>query len=629
VSQTSLAAGLNWLNCVPSFPDAQLYINLHGYDSHQRLSPPEALDRFLRALGVANEALPADVEEQAALYRDRLSGKRALVVLDNAFCAAQVRPLLPGNPTCLVLITSRDTLGGLVAQDGARLLNLDVLSPDEAIELLVRIAGDTRVEREPGAAAELVRLCGYLPLAVGIAGARLASRLTLSVATLAERLADERHRLGELVAGDAAVRASFAFSYQELPSEAARMFRLLGLIAGPDFGPEVAATLTETNPEEAENLLEALVDAHLLEIAPGPRRYRFHDLLRLYARERIRTDETDPDRDAALQRTLTWYLESVRAADDVLSLPWRDQLRERVGEQPHLVFATRAEALAWLEAERTNLVATTHQAADCGLHAIAWQLPHALFSFFELRKHWADWQDTYKVGLAAARKTYDRGAEAWMLTGLAAAYWDIRRLEEAVDDFQQALAIHREVKDPCGEAWALYGLGFVYYRLRRLDGAIEHHRQALAIFREIGYRWGEAWALYGLGFVYYRLRRFEEAIDDFQKALAIYREVRDRWGEGLTLNRRGRAYKGLGHFEDAINDFKEALAIHREVRDRWGEAWALYGLGSVYYKLGYLDEAVENHRQALGIFRDIGDRWGEEVTLSNLAEIKPDGSTGP
>jgi hypothetical protein len=339
------------------FPDVQLYVNLHGYEPGQRLAPTQVLDRFLRALGVPADALPAHLDEQAARYRGLLASRRALVVLDNASSADQVRPLLPASPSCLVLITSRDRLAGLVATEAARVLMLDVLSAPEGLDLLSRTAGPERVAAEPQAAAEVVRLCGCLPLALRIAGARLATRPDKSAAALAERLSDERDRLGELSAGDVGVRASFALSYGALDPEVARMFRRLGLVPGPDFAPAVAAALVDGTPEEGEAALDALVDAHLVEVGPSPGRYRFHDLLRLYARERAETDETDQDRDEARRRMLEWYLHAADAAERHLA-PWRRRLTyQRAVGWPEPIFAGREEALAWFEMELPALVA--------------------------------------------------------------------------------------------------------------------------------------------------------------------------------------------------------------------------------------------------------------------------------
>jgi tetratricopeptide (TPR) repeat protein/transcriptional regulator with XRE-family HTH domain len=518
VGKTALAVHLAH-ELAPQFPDAQLYVNLHGYEPTQRLSPTQVLDQFLRALGMSPEALPTEAEEQAARYRGLLTGKRALVVLDNASSAEQVRPLLPGSPTCLVLVTSRSRLPGLVAREGARLLPLASLSPEEAIELLTRVVGRDRVGVEQEPAAEVVRVCGYLPLAVRIAGARLTTRPTMSLAGLAARLADEQRRLRELSAGDVQVRASFALSYEELDPAAARMFRRLGLIPGADFASSVAAALTGVMPEHAEGLLEYLVDGHLIEAAPTAGRYRFHDLLRLYARERLQVDETIHSRHDTLRRMLDWYLGAADAAQGILAPARRRLPYQRARDLPLPVFATHAQALAWFEAEQASLVAATHLAAERDLYPFAWQLPDALMNFFYLRKPWADWRDTHQVGLAAAQRARDRQAEAWMLAGLGTLHSDLRQLEQAIDDFHRSVAICREIGDRVGEARAESMLGDTYLKLRHFGKAIDCCHRALVISRESGECFREGMTLLFLGKAYRQLGQFEEAIDHLKLAL--------------------------------------------------------------------------------------------------------------
>jgi tetratricopeptide (TPR) repeat protein/transcriptional regulator with XRE-family HTH domain len=598
------------------FPDAQLFVDLHGYDPLQRLAPEEALDWFLRSLGVTSEALPTTVDRQAAVYRSLLAGRRALVVLDNASSAEQVRPLLPGSPTCLVLITSRSSLVGLAAAQGARLVSLDVLGPAEALELLARVAGQDgreRVGREPDAAVKVTRLCGHLPLGVRIAAAALAARPSLSVAELARRLGDEQQRLGQLASGDVEVRASFAFSYQNLDLPVARMFRRLGLIPGPDFARGVAAALSEIGPVAAERFLETLVDAHLVEAAATPDRYRFHDLLRLYSREQAQAEETDLDRKAALQRMLEWYLDSARAAARLLEPGRRLLSCGDSGERPEPTFATHAQAMAWFEAERANLVAANHQAANSGLHTIAWLLPNALFGYFDLRKHWADWEKTHTVGLTAAQAAPDRRAQAWMMGSLGTAHIDLRRFEEAIDSQQQALAIMREVGDRWGEGAALGNLGAAYNRLQRPEEAIVCLQQALLIFREAGYRRNEGMALHNLGEASQLLRQFAEAIDYGHQALAIFREVGNRHREGMVLNDIGNAYRELGRFDEAIDCLEEALTIHRDVGSRWGEGRALQFLGLAFQCTPRADEARACWQEALTIFTELGAPEADDV----------------
>ena len=579
MGKTALAVHLAH-DLAPDFPDVQLYVNLHGYEPAQRLRPTQVLDRFLRALGGRADSLPTDLDEQAACFRGLLADRRGLLVLDNASSPDQLRPLLPPSPSCVVLITSRDLLAGMVAAEGAQLLTLDVLAPGEALELLGRSAGRERVRAEPEAAAEVVRLCGYLPLAVRIAGARLAIRPAMSLATLVGRLSDERSRLAELSAGDVGVRASFAFSYQALGPDAAQMFRRLGLVPGPDFACGVAAALTGQSPEAAEDALETLVDTHLLEIASAPGRYRLHDLLRLYARERAQAEDTVRERDDARRRMIEWYLDTADAAEQLL-IPGRRRLPyQPTGQWAEPSFATLGQALAWFELERPSLVAAIDEAAACRLHSFVWQLSDVLLSFFLLRSHWVDWQGTHRAGLAAAREAGDRLAEAWMMVSLGQSYRILRQFDQAVDLNQRSLMIFGELGDADGEARALTALGRDYVKLRRFEEAVDCFQRSLVSFRETDYPHRRGVALHYLGEAYRELHRFEEAVDCLQGSLAIAREVSDRWGEGRSLELLGLAVQRTQGTEAARVYWREALVIFSglghpqadEVRARLAEA---------------------------------------------------------
>jgi tetratricopeptide (TPR) repeat protein/transcriptional regulator with XRE-family HTH domain len=612
VGKTTLAVHLAH-ELAPRFPDVQLYVNLHGYDPLQRLTPTQTLDRFLRALGVAGEALPTEVEEQASMYRALLNGKRALVVLDNASAADQVRPLLPGSPACAVLVTSRGSLGGLVAQEGAHLLRLDVLPRSEALELLSVTVGQDRVRAEPQAAARLVRLCGCLPLAVRIAGARLATRPEMGIADLARRLASKQQRLQELEVDDVGIRASFALSLEGLDAPMARVFRHLGLVPGPDFAPGVAAALTDATPREVERALETLVDAHLLEVSRTAGRFRFHDLLRLYSSERVHAEETGDDRDAALRRMFTWYLKTADAAARTLAPGRRLLPREQADDDPANSFATRAEALAWFDVERPCLVAAIHYAADHGFHPITWQLADALYYFFDLRKYWADWLAVHEVGHAAAQQTGNRQAEVWMLCNLASAYNDLRRLDEAIDCHQQAIGICREVGYPLGEGRTLNNLGVVYRVLNRFEEAIDCHQRALKIYRELGDRWREAHALNRIGEALYHLGRFDEAVQYLQQALTIHREVGDLQGKGWAHQHLGDVHRAWRRFDEAIDDYHHALTVRRETEFRYGEGITLDALGLTLQRTQCLDAAQACWRQALTILTELNAPEADDV----------------
>ena len=391
-----------------SFPDGQLYVDLLGATAHP-LPPADVLARFLRDLGVDGRDIPAEDDERAARYRTVLAGRRMLVVLDNARDAAQVRPLLPGAASCAVLVTTRSRMPDLAS---TRLVDLNVLDDDEALTLFTKVVGDERAAAEPEATAELLLACAGLPLAIRICAARLATRSGWTIRAMANRLRDEHRRLDELRVGDLAVRASFQVSFASLPTSAppggiapADAFRMLGLWHGPSISSAAAAALFGTPEYLASDALETLVDAHLLE-STSPDRYKFHDLLRVYSSERAVADLSEPDRDAAIGRLLRWYVRTADAAATAVS-PHRYNMP--LGRRPRMTWPRSASppprsALAWYDGERANLVAATRQAAESGLHDIAWRLPAPLFQIFNSRGNWADCIATHRIALDSARQ---------------------------------------------------------------------------------------------------------------------------------------------------------------------------------------------------------------------------------
>ena len=628
VGKTALA--VHWAHQARDrFPDGQLYVNLRGYDPGPPMTPDQALDGFLRALDVPVGKIPASVAEQAALYRSLLDGRRVLVILDNANTSEQVRPLLPGSPDCLTVVTSRSRLSGLVVRDGAHRMCLDPLPLAEAIVLLRQIIGAARVDVELNAAAELARQCAYLPLALRIAAERVASHPCSTLADLTEELANERDRLDMLVTGDddiTAVRMVLSWSYQALPPETARVFRLLGLHVGPDISVPATAALAGTTTAQARQLLDRLTGEHLLE-ETGRDRYRFHDLLRVYAAERAATEETAHERDNAMHRLLAWYLHTADAAGRVLTPQWRYvPLDSPEADSLPLAFTTFHQALEWCEAERANLVAATRHAAECDQHIIAWKLPAVLWDFFRLRGHWTDWITTHEIGLAATRYLRDRHGEAWIANNLGDGYRGLKRFDEAIDHLQQALVAWRELDDRWGEGWTLYNLGTVYRSMGRFEEALEHYRQALARGREMGKQWGEAWALHSLATTYRGLGRSEEAFDHYHQALIVRREINDRDGEGWTLRSLAITYRGLGRSEEAFDHYHQALIVYREINDRWGEGWTLYNIGEILHETDRLAAARVSWHQALAIFEELGDPQAVEVRarLEALDNDDPD-----
>ncbi|MGH8907569.1 MAG: tetratricopeptide repeat protein [Egibacteraceae bacterium] len=592
------------------FPDGVLYVNLRGAEP-ERLAPAQVLGQFLRALGVTDESVPADVEAASASYRTLLADKRALVVLDNAADAGQVRPLLPSGSGCAVLVTSRVSLVDL---KGVAPLSLAVLDEDEAVTLLARIAGWRRVTAEPAEAAAVVRHCGLLPLAVRIAGARLRARPAWPVAALAGRLADERRRLEELKVGELAVRASFQLSYRGLDPAEARTFRLLGLLEGPDVTPEVAAALTECAVPAADAILERLVDAQLIE-TPAHGRYRFHDLLRLFARERAEAEDDEPARNAALERALGWYLATAEHASELLK-PTALRAGGNGQSERGQPFADRQAALDWLEAERANLATAAAQAAahaPAPLASIAWRLSDTLFRFFYLRKHWSDWQAVCEAAIQAAQRTGDRPAEAGPRNSLGVISYEQQRYEEAIASYEESLAIYRECGNRVREGTVLNNLGVAHREQRRFDQAIDLYEQSVTIARELGDRVGEARVLNNLGVIHREQRQFDEALGCLEQSLEIWRDIGDRPNAGLALSNLGDVHREQQRFEEAAVYYGEALAIFREVGDRYGEGLTLRALG-LAVEAGQGAHAARSYwTEALGILSSLEAPQADEV----------------
>jgi DNA-binding SARP family transcriptional activator/Tfp pilus assembly protein PilF len=621
VGKTALA--VHWAHRVASaFPDGQLYVNLRGHASAPPLRAVEALTLLLRALGVDPERVPVEEQEAAGLYRSLLAGKRMLVVLDNAAGADQVRPLLPGSAGCVVLVTSRDRLDGLVAREGARRLTLGVLPPAEARALLSRIIDRERVEAEPPAAAELARLCAYLPLALRIAAANLAAHPHHSIAAYNRELAGD-DRLAALAVdgdGEAAVRAAFELSEAALPAEARRLFRLLGLVPGPDVSAGAAATLAGISAERAHLLLERLAGAHLLDQhAPG--RFAFHDLLRLYAGQLARARERPAARQEAVERLLGWYLRRADAAARVLyphllRLP-PQELARLAGSGFHE--GEQAEPLAWLDAERPNLVAAVWHAAAHGPRPAAWLLADTLRGYFALRRHTVDWLAAARAGLAAASSDGDARAQAACRLSLGHAYWSLGGYPSAAEHYQAALALARRAGWEEGEATILANLGLVHWELGQLEPAADQLAQALALDRRTGRRAGQANHLANLGFVERELGRLDRAADHCAEALALYRELGSRGGEANALSNLGLVHHDLGHLDRALTHLTEALARYRAIGDRSNEGDTLNALAAVHRDHGRYTEARDHAQAALALARKIGDRRTQADSLNTLA----------
>ncbi|WP_446046316.1 AfsR/SARP family transcriptional regulator [Streptomyces olivaceus] len=606
VGKTALAVHLAH-RITERYPDGQLYINLRGSDpAGSMVSPSEAVRIFLDALGVPPRRIPASPDAQVALYRSLLAGRRVLILLDNARDSEQVRPLLPGCPRCLVIVTSRNQLIGLIAGEGASPLTLSALTPADAHSFLLRRIGAARLAAEPRATDEIITRCAGLPLALAIVAARAATHPGFPLEAIAKELRDSQGSLDAFAGGEFAtdIRAVFASSYEALSSPAARLLRLLGLGQGPDICAPVAAALAGLPLRDTRNLLTELTRAHLLtEHAPG--RYTLHDLLRVYATERLATQETPLERDRAVERLLCWYLHTADAASALLT-PHRPRLPlppPPPGCQP-LTFTAYDQALAWCESERPHLVAAVHQAAASHRPDITWRLTAALWGFFHLRSHLHDWLDTTRTALDTARSTRDRAGQAASLNDTAAALTATRRYDEAISHSRRAMTLCRELGDTHGRAQALDNLGNACLQAGRLDKAVEYTRRALALHRVNHNTWGQGIALANLGDAYQRLSRYDEAITHLEQALTLLRASGNRWTEGLTLDTLGTIQHRLNDHDNAVNHYHLALRAHRDTGNRHGESQTLNHLGNTHQTAGRPTAAHTHWQQALTVIEE-------------------------
>jgi tetratricopeptide (TPR) repeat protein/transcriptional regulator with XRE-family HTH domain len=621
VGKTALA--VHWAHqAADRFPDGQLYVNLRGYDPDQPMPAADALAGFLRALGVAAKDIPADTDERAARYRSLLAGRRVLVLLDNAGSAEQVRPLLPASPDCVALVTSRDALAGLVARDGARRLDLDLLSPADADMLLTTLIGD-RAAADPAATAALAARCARLPLALRVAAELAAARPSAAMAVLAGELADEQRRLDLLDAGGdprTAVRAVFSWSYRQLDPDAARAFRLAGLHPVPEFGGRAAAALTGIEPAHAHRQLDVLARAHLIHVT-APSRYDLHDLLRGYARELAASEDGEYESRAALTRLFDHYLHTAATAMDVL-FPAESGRRPRIAEPatPAPPLADADAARAWLDLHRDTLVAVVTHAAAHGWPDHAVRMSATLFRYLDIGGHFAEAVVVHAEASRAAPQTGDLVAEAATLNRLGISQWRNESYEESAVHLHQALALYRDTSDRRGEASTLTNLASLEMSRGHYQQAAGHLQEALTLSRNIGDRFGEAHAVGAIGAVELRRGHYERAADLARQALDLCREIGDRAAEVTALTRLGSAEIGLGLYDQATEHQQQALGLYRETGDRYGMANALSNLATVDRHQGRHEQAIARQRQALALFREMGGGVGQAQALNGLGE---------
>jgi DNA-binding SARP family transcriptional activator len=615
VGKTALA--VHWAHQVAHrFPGGQLYVNLRGFDpSGTPVTPGEAIRGFLDALDVPAGRIPRDLPSQTGLYRSVAADRKMLIVLDNARDEEQVRPLLPASPGCLVVVTSRGQLAGLAAADGARLLSLDLLADAEARQMLSARLGTDRAAAEPGAVAEIARLCAYLPLALAVAAARAAARPGLPLAALAAELRDTAGRLDVLDTGDpaASVRAVFSWSARQLSPAAARMFRLLGIHPGADFGTAAAASLAGVGEAEARRLLAELSRAHLItEHLPG--RFAFHDLLRAYAAEQARTGEDDNDRRAATGRLLDHYLHTAARATLLL-----DPARETIAlppPEPGAVLsqpADQRQAMAWFEAEHQVLPAAVALAAGSGFDAHAWQLPWAMTSFLQARGRWQEWAAAERTALAAATRLGDDAAQAMSGRLLAMACIEFGDHDQARGHFADSLVLYQRLGNRFGQARIHLSLGVLAGRQGRYADAIGHAEQALRLYQAIGDKTSEAVTLNNIGWYHCLLGNYQQTRVFCRTSIALSAEVGDRRHQGHAWDSLGHAEYHLGNFAEAADCYERALGLNREAGDRLNEAHTLIHLGDIRQAVGDLAQARNDWQQALDIFDDLHDPAAEDV----------------
>ncbi|WP_371663823.1 BTAD domain-containing putative transcriptional regulator [Streptomyces sp. NBC_00280] len=608
------------------FPDGRLFVDLRAGDTAP-LQPADALARLLRAMGADPETLPTSVEELTGLYRTHIGPRRVLLILDNAAGEAHVRPLLPPGPGCAVLVTSRRRL---VALEGAAHLDLAVPDQAEALELLRRVAGPDRTEAEPEGAAEIVALCGRLPLAVRIAGARLAARPHWVPGRLARRLRDERSRLNELRAGDLELRTSLELGYADLDLPERRALRRLALLDLPDFAAWIAAPLLDIGTLEAEEAVERLVDCHFIDVIgvddTGRSRYRIHDLAREHARERCLSEENAEERGAAVLRLVASWLGLARTAaahgpgaagryfpEPAAVRPLDAETEEELLERP----------ASWFAAEQACLLAAVEYCADNGMDRAARDLAGALIaSSAALYNQFDAWSRSHAAAMAAVRRSGDGEGEAWLLAGLGQLRYEQDEFEESYAYFAKALRLFEARGDvPEGAALALAGMGTARREQAGYAEALELLNAALALYGEPAERGARARVLYGIGHVHREQGRGEQARQVLTRALELYRAEGDRHGEALTLRSLALCHRAEDEFEDAERVLHEALRIFTGLRDTFGVMYTEQSLAKTELRLGRLDEARARLGRCLVVARERQDRFGEALVLRTLGEL--------
>ena len=605
------------------FPDGQLYVNLRGFAADESaMAPAEAVRMFLDALGVPPLGIPTGLDAQVGLYRSILADRRVLVLLDNAATVDQIRPLLPATPGSMALVTSRDQLTSLVANEGAHPIGLDPLSHAEAHQLLAVRLGPARVDAEPAAVETIIAACARLPLALVVVAARAAVHPSFPLTTLAGELHESDGGLRVWHGGAAAadVRAVFSWSYLRLGTQAARLFRLLGLHPGPDIGEGAAASLAGVSTADARQALTELAHASLLD-EHLPNRYAFHDLLRAYAAELARTVDPATERDAAIDRLLDHYLHTGRTAAILLN-PHCDPpgvAPVRPGVTPDRL-TDGAQARAWFDAEHRVLAAAVAFAWSGERDRPAWQIAWSLVDFLDRQGHWQDWTVVLSTALAAARRAADLPGQAVTYRQLGRANIRLHRFDEAGPAMRLALECYEQLGDHSGQAHVYGNMSYLADQQSRPRDAIEPGQRSLELFRAAGDQHGEAIALNNLGWFHLQLDDYEQALEHCEQALVLQRQMGDRASMATTLDSIGYARHRLGQYGLARDYYQQSLQLFREAGDRFYEADTLVHLGDTQHAADEADAARDTWRQALAILDELShpDAPGVRDRLDHL-----------
>jgi DNA-binding SARP family transcriptional activator/tetratricopeptide (TPR) repeat protein len=615
VGKTALA--VHWARQVADrFPDGQLYVNLRGFGpGGQAVAPAEAVRGFLDALGVAPRQVPAGLEAQIGRYRSLVAGRRVLLVLDNARDAAQVRPLLPGEPGCAVVVTSRDRLTSLVAAEAAHPVAVDLLAPAQARQMLAFRIGADRVAAEPAAVEEILDSCARLPLALAVVAARAVTHPEFSLAAVAAELRQARGSLDMFADGDPAIdiRAVFSWSYDSLSPPAARLFRLLGRHPLGDLAAPAAASAAGLPLPEVRPLLAELSRAHLL-TEPSPGRYAFHDLLWAYAAELAETHDSEAERTAATRRMLDHYLHTAYAAALLLH-PYREPIRLEPPEPGVSIpdLAGYPAAMAWFTAEHRALLAAVDRAAAAGFDTHTWQLAWVTMEYLTRRGHWHDLAGTQRTALAAAQRLADPAGQARALAGLGHALADVGRCDDALVEFRRASELFDRLGDLAGRADVHRGTAFVCAQLGRPHEALDHARRALDLFRAAGDRHQEAASLNTVGWYCAHVGEYDAALAHCRQGLAMLAEFGDRNGEAATWDSIGFVYHQLGQYGEAVACYQRAVEGASAIGNRYNEANTLSRLGDSQLAAGERDAGRDSWRRALAILEELGHHDADEV----------------